>query len=190
MTDVFFEDDAPFAKGKAVEEGFDYLGREGWICVLDADTLLPKEEVDWSILEPGNLYSPYRKILYDPATYTDELDWNLLGIREDVEFAGYCQIFHASDPVLQTFPWYGTAWRHAGGCDSVFQSKWKPENKLRPAWNVLHLGPTDRNWCGRTTDRLDTLSMNPDLRRIRKRLMNSVRGTYVRPVNETNSSIK
>ena len=86
----------------------------------------------------------------------DESDWNQYEIHRNVnEFAGYSQIFHASDPVLGNAPWHETNWKHAGGADSFFQRKWKKENKIRPDFEVLHLGHAGRNWCGRTTDYLD-----------------------------------
>ena len=36
-TDVFYAKGATFNKGAAVEEAFDFMGRHGWICILDAD---------------------------------------------------------------------------------------------------------------------------------------------------------
>jgi hypothetical protein len=52
--------------------------------------------------------------------------------------------------------WYGIFWKHAGGCDTEFQMKWEPENKLRvPTFSVIHLGNPAVNWHGRSSDYLD-----------------------------------
>jgi len=155
-TDAFFTEGAPFAKGLAVEEGFETLGRQGWICVLDADVILPPGP-DWLSLRYGNLYGPRRRLYKDASRpIPSGLDWSTLPRVRDTELAGYCQIFHASDPVLRARrPWYGIRWRHAGGCDSDFQALWPARNRLRPAWEVLHLGDHGENWCGRSSPRTD-----------------------------------
>ena len=82
--------------------------------------------------------------------------WQDFPIHRNInEWAGYSQIFHASDPALGSPPWHQVDWKHAGGADSFFQQKWKPENKVRPPFEVLHLGPAGQNWYGRATPRLD-----------------------------------
>lgn len=161
VTDVFYRDGASFNKGAAMEEGFDYLGREGWICVWDADIVMP---VEWSFnRNPSCLYSPARRILEDPTLFTDDLDWKTLRNSTNInEFAGYFQLFHSS--ALKKLPWYGTDWTHAGGCDSDFEQKFSMGNKCRTSFDVLHLGPEGieylntrigADWSGRVTRRID-----------------------------------
>jgi hypothetical protein len=41
-TNAFYRDGAIFNKFLALEEGLDAMGREGWLCLLDADILLPR----------------------------------------------------------------------------------------------------------------------------------------------------
>lgn len=154
-TDAFYRRGADFNKGLALEEGFNVLGRDGWICILDADTVLPRD-VDFSMLEIGKLYCPKRRILTDPTQWSRGLDWSTLPTPPVIEHAGYCQIFHADDPIIKGLrPWYGTNWRHAGGCDSDFHQHWPPSRKIWLPWEVLHLGPHGKNWYGRYTARLD-----------------------------------
>lgn len=152
ITNEFYENGAVFNKWIALEHGLDIFGRAGWLCLLDADIVLPPFiplEIDLG-LNVGNLYVPER---YNSLTYTD--DWTDLPYNPDEEFAGYCQMFHASDPVLGKPPWHETNWKHAGGADSFFANKWPPHNKLRPPFRVLHVGQSGLNWCGRTTPYLD-----------------------------------
>lgn len=154
VTDAFYRHGAPFNKGLALEEGFDILGREGWLCVFDADTVWPAEP-DFSSLEEGCLHVPRRRMCPDPRQYHATEPFGRWPLVREIEHAGYCQIFHASDRVLRSRPWYPTDWRHAGGCDSDFQDRWPARRRKWLPWEVLHLGPHGRNWHGRSTPKLD-----------------------------------
>lgn len=182
-TDAFYRDGATFNKWLALEAGLDSMGRSGWICLMDADVLWPKtarftpggqDSLDVSglgmregcsiRLRPGHLCTPRRRMLLDlNTTYTickvfppEERVWSNFPLHpQSREFAGYTQIFHASDPHLGPPPWHQTDWRHAGGADSFFQAKWPISHKIRPPFEVLHLGPAGTNWCGRVSPYLD-----------------------------------
>jgi len=137
---------------------------------MDADVCWPNH-IDWcfhhpdgsvspSTLEPsmahmhpGYLYTPLRRMMYDvPDHLPQEPYWKQFPLhKQQVEWAGYTQIFHGSDKHLSTAPWHQTNWKHAGGGDSFFQQKWSTAEKLRPPFEVLHLGHDGRNWCGRVT---------------------------------------
>lgn len=148
-----------FRKWAALEEGLDAMGREGWIVVMDADVLWPSHlPSDWNPVQ-GYLYTPYRRILpYWPETpIPSEREWlNLDRHWQESEWAGYTQVFHADDPVLQNVrPWYDPSWIHCGGGDSFFQALWPRPKKIRPTWEVLHLGPHGANWFGRVSTKGD-----------------------------------
>jgi hypothetical protein len=162
-TDAFYRGGASFNKGLAMEEGFDVLGRKGWILVLDADILLPEKLPQFPVNE-GKLYTPRRRIMtdVDGLTETPTVDPATLPIRKEYGNFGYFQLFHADDPVLVRKPWYGTDWLHAGGCDSVFEKRWNKANKVSPPFEVIHLGDPDANWFGRTRPRIDTGEIPPD----------------------------
>lgn len=168
VTDAFCRDGAIFAKWRALEEGLDAMGRHGWLCVMDADVLWPKV-VPQSVLGMdlfGRLTTPLRRMYPAiPKTAADvppESEWPRYPLHRNVgEWAGYSQIFHADDPALGPPPWHETNWKHAGGADSFFQAKWPRERKLRPPFEVLHLGPAGANWFGRE---------NPDAARLTREL--------------------
>lgn len=151
MTESFYDDGAYFNKWKALEEGYDLMGRTGWLCNLDADVVWPVN-ADLSEIVKGNLYCPYRRM--GPDSLPLRKDWEKWPIDRVTELAGYSQIFHADDPVLRDRPWMQQNWKHAGGADSFFQQRWKPENKKRFNWEVMHLGERGKNWCGRSTQYL------------------------------------
>ena len=184
-TDVFTKNGATFNKGAAVEEGLDVLGREGWLCLFDADIVIPsvgsvtirstgsvpwKSGGTWPIqidsmddiaeeyLTPEFLYAPRRRNLLDPRQwqkYIDPESWTSLPYSPDFEFGGYFHLFHASDPALGPPPWYATNWRHAGGYDSDFIMHWPREKHLHLPFEVLHLGEDGKNWWGRVAPYLD-----------------------------------
>jgi len=168
QTDAFYLRGAHFNKGLAIEKGFDALGREGWIMVVDSDIVLPWDTC-FESFKVGNLYSPWRRLVsVDQYSKPGAWTWKELHVFPDQELAGYCQIFNADDPVLQKRPWYGTDWKHAGGCDSVFEQLWAHENKVRPSWSVLHLGEAStigRNWCGVSDEKRLLTSQLMDRRR-------------------------
>jgi len=153
-TDAFYRHGAKFNKGLAMEEGFDALGRDGWIIVFDADTLLP-ERLSLHRLNQSTLYSARRLVLQDPLSWTPSFEWSQLSPIKDVCFAGYFHLFHADDSHIKKRPWYDVTFTHAGGGDGYFQSRWTPAEKVYLPFYVLHLGPHDTNWCGRISPRRD-----------------------------------
>lgn len=163
-TDAFYENGAHFNKWRALEEGLDFRGRKGWICIMDPDILWPRGlDLDSMTFEKGKLYTPLCRIMKDLSQpIPSEEHWDQFPLRPNqTEWAGYSQIFHADDPVLGEPPWHETDWTHAGGADSFFQRKWPKECKVRPGFEALHLGPHGVNWHGRVSPFLDG-STHPD----------------------------
>lgn len=158
-TDAFTRHEATFNKGLALEEAFDVVGRHDWLCVWDADTLMPNFP---TYLRPANkefLYSAPRRILHDPKQWSPVLDWNTVPIvyeSRPTTFPGYFHLFHADAQVLKEpgEPWYDVCYSHAGGGDGFFQSRWPKGRKVRLPDPVLHLGPRDTHWFGLTEEAL------------------------------------
>ena len=158
-TDAFYHGNAVFNKWAALEEALDWYGRRGWMVLMDSDVLWPKNGSDIlrRYLRPGFLYSPLRRMFTDTTQpLPPEDQWGRYPIHRNVgEWAGYSQVFAADDPVLGPPPWHEIDWAHAGGADSMFQQKWPRERKIRPPFEILHVGPAGANWCGRSTPYLD-----------------------------------
>lgn len=139
ITKVFYEQGAFFNKYKAVEECFDYYGRNGWILCLDADIFVPTQaEIE---PDPTCLHTPYRRM---SDKFHPERDWMRLKRDPYTEFSGYFHLFWGES---MEHPWYEMDWIHAGGADTMFQNRWG-SNKIRPEFDVLHVGPGRKNWCG------------------------------------------
>ena len=154
QTNAFTKRGAAFNKGMCLEHGLDVVGRSGWLLVWDVDVVMP-DAMDLSHIEPGKLYCPRRRMCRNPAEYTGRADWTRWPILPETEHAGYFQLFHADDPVLARRPWFSLDWRHAGGYDTEFQARWPKRLKLRPPFEVLHLGEAYLNWHGRVQPRVD-----------------------------------
>jgi hypothetical protein len=154
-TDAFYRNGATFNKGLAIEEVTtklkDYV--KDWVVFFDADILIPHLNFQTETLNKQNLYTPHRKIIpIDKVKDLKTLDLDKFPVYPEAEFAGYFQLFH-KDSVER--PWYSTDWKHAGGCDSDFQAKFKQENKIRPNFYVYHLGEPGINWNGRAQPYVD-----------------------------------
>lgn len=158
LTDAFWEDGAVFNKFKALEQGLDHFGRHGLLAIKDADVLWPKEIVPQWVVQRGEIHTPFRRMLVDfCGIIPREEDWTTTLRRHhfQLQWTGYTQVFHADDPHLGSPPWHLTNWRYAGGGDTVFQYKWPANKKVRPPFEVLHLGPAETNWSGRASPYLD-----------------------------------
>lgn len=153
LTDCFHADGASFNKYRAIEEGLDIIGRDGWTCLLDADIIWPKLTFPY---EPGCLYVPLRRMMPDwSGTIPEESAWPLWPIHDlRNHWSGYSQIFHASD--LGPGPWHPLDLPNCGTGDTIFQNKWPRELRRRPNFEVLHIGPNRVNWSGRP-ERLRTV---------------------------------
>ena len=169
-TTAFHEKGAVFNKGAALEKGFDVLGRVGWICVWDADIIMPHVMAIQN-LQKDCLHVPFRCLVNKPEDY---LQYELEKTWEDLpvpvllhEFSGYFHLFHASvmDP-----PWYSANWIHAGKYDSLFTQEFYRNRRKRLPFKVLHLGPKGiipksdfgTNWLGRVSPRIDTGKISPE----------------------------
>lgn len=171
-TTAFYDYGAAFNKGLAMEQGFNVLGREGWILIWDADIVLP-DKPDFSCLQPNRLHGSLRFILDDPKQFRDGFNWNSLRLHRDRPICGYHQLFHAQDPhAVKAYEekgyWYDPTFRHAGGCDGFFESCWDRTEHVWMPYRVLHLGPHDQNWHGRWTPRMDEEEIE-DSDKLRKR---------------------
>lgn len=154
ITDAFTRGSKRFNKGAALEEAFDAMGREGWILIHDADTLLP-DVVPFDSLDAAKLYGSKRRLCHS-TTVPHESEWKQFPVSREAGWPGYFQLFHAS-AIANIRPWYATHSPHAGIGDAHFQNHWPVALKAWLPMEVLHLGPRDTNWHGRASPRLDGL---------------------------------
>lgn len=187
-TNTFYEHGAAFNKGAAINEVLErmYAACPGsWVVLWDADILMP-EHMDIGDPKIGCLYSARRRectdlIAVKPGVAAIGANWTEYPLATDLdaEWGGWFQMFNLADPVLAEQPMYPVDWRHAGGSDTDFSKKWPAEKRIRLPFNVLHLGETRKNWCGRATRRLDgTMPENAEKNREAQQLMFAHRRHY------------
>lgn len=145
-TDAFTRHGARFNKGLGMEEGFDTLGREGWILIFDADIVMP-DILPAGGIKPDCLYGARRRILPDPSEWSDDLEWRSLPMLRDGGPIGFFQCFHAT-ALKGRRPWYDVSFAHAGGGDAYFMTHWTRDKWTVLPIDVLHLGLPDKNWFG------------------------------------------
>ena len=140
-TDLFYADEAMFNKGRAMEYARQRMDWEDWILFVDAD-IEPEEgwHTKLGTLDPT--------ILYGAARF--QMPEGML-IRGDGIGVGYWQLFHSSDPALETppsEPLIETHWYHAGNYDNGFMARWPRQQRRLLPIRLLHHGQRD-NWCGK-----------------------------------------
>ena len=160
ITSAFYTDGATFNKGAALWDAIAAAEPlRCWMVVFDSDIIMPTILDQWvsKYAKVGTLYVPHRIMV--PVDKVDDLlservALSCFKVNGELEYAGYCQIFHTDDTHL-SIPWYCLNWRHAGGYDSEFALRWPKTLRVRPPWQVIHIGDAGINWHGRTSVRLD-----------------------------------
>lgn len=165
VTDAFTRYGARFNKGLAMEEGFDALGRDGWLLIHDADILFP-DAMPLDHLRRDCLHGGRRRILKDLEAWTPDLDWRTLPRHVDGGPIGFFQLFAAdADSLKGKRPWYDVSFGHAGGCDAYFLDHWPSALRKMPPVEVLHLGPVDTHWFGTDQEGKDLMAKYVHLNR-------------------------
>jgi len=148
VTDAFIRHGARFNKGLAFEEAFAHMGRSGWICIWDADILLP-DEMPLDRLSTDYIYGARRRVLHNVAEWSPQYDWRKARIVSDAGPIGYFQLFHADAPALRDQPyWYDPTFAYAGGGDAYFLNLFPRDKRRMLPMHVLHLGECNRHWFG------------------------------------------
>lgn len=163
QTEMFHWKRAYFNKWAAVEFGLDYLGKTGWMTLLDADIMIPKA-ASLPRKQIGRAYCPRKRAVPREKRQwlADEGKWSRYKFEQLSEPPrGHMLTFNADDPVLMHQPWFQNHWRWCGTGDDTFVDRWKTQNVVRTTFDVLHLGQRRVNWCGRTEQYMDG-SLVPD----------------------------
>ncbi len=156
VTDAMHRHGASFNKGLALELGFDYFGRDGWLCIHDADVLFP-DNLPLGSCVASRLYGARRRVCLDPSGWTPDAPWAKWPRHPDNAPIGFFQLFHAS-AVADKRPWYDVSFAHAGGGDAAFMHHWSRNDWIVLPFDVLHLGPPDLNWFGTNDEGRDMMA--------------------------------
>ena len=140
-TDDWHRDGAEFNKAAGLERGLQALKLESaddWVLFLDADVVPPpgwRATLNRRQPQVGSVYGASRQ---------DEQGRRIA----DAELAGFFQLWHPLDPVVQDRPLLGS-WRSAAGYDSAFLARWPQDRRVDTGIVLTHLGEPGVHWCGR-----------------------------------------
>ena len=170
QTEMFHWKRAHFNKWAAVEFGLDYLGKSGWITLLDADILIP-QAAEIPGRQVGRAYCPRKRAVpRDKRKWIhEESKWSRYRFEQLSEPPrGHMLTFHGDDQVLRKQPWFANHWRWCGTGDDTFVDRWRTQDIVRTTFDVLHLGQRQVNWCGRTEQYMDGTYVPDGLRDTRQ----------------------
>ena len=161
VTDVFFENDAVFNKGKGLNLGLKEVVKNEWVLISDADIILP-QKLNSVLFKLKN-----KQALYSSKRIFCEQKEKLTTILKDIEASiepkkpwqgcikypavGYFQLFNSSSRFFLKNPKYREDLPTAASCDLSFSEQWPKDKTLSLKLSCVHLGKNNQNWCGRTT---------------------------------------
>lgn len=137
VTDAFWQEGALFNKARALEEARSLLPAADWHLFLDADVIPPE---DWR--EQLERLDPQIGMLHGARRAHE--DGRPI---DDRELAGFFQLFHSSDP--RAAKPLDRDWLHSGNYDSTFMMRWPNSLQRILPLELVHLGETGKNWCGK-----------------------------------------
>jgi len=160
VTKRLYEDDAPFNKGKAINDGYLEMDKEDWICIFDADIIFPFFHNILHKLDQTMLYSIPRKdinITKHISNITQSSHENELRLCSDECLIGYCQLFHSTS--INTKHLYHEKFPTARRSDTKFSKRFAIDKNIYIA-NLLcyHISQRNINWSGRVSKRLGEIS--------------------------------
>lgn len=151
VTDVMYENESVFNKGKAINKGISSLKNPDLILLLDADIIV-EEKINLQNLSDEVLYTSERIILLNYTSYKDYLQngKNKRTKLENDKGYGFFQLFCIKNPIINIESPFPENFNDASYSDLEFRDKFK--NRLTIQNSCLHLGEPFRNWKGRLTE--------------------------------------
>ena len=139
VTDVMYENNAVFNKGKAINEGIRSIPDPDYILLLDADILV-MEQINLDLLEEDVLYTSDRYMVTDYQKYLYE-DIKKDNFLQKNQGLGFFQLFNFS--MCTEYPQSSI---DASSDDIKFRDKFELRKNIKNF--IIHLG-IDSNWKGR-----------------------------------------
>jgi glycosyltransferase involved in cell wall biosynthesis len=157
ITDVMYEDNAIFNKGKAINEGIKSLKNPDFVLLIDADIIV-KEKININELNKNVLYSSDRWICKSYNLYNQWtqgiIDIQKIGRNEGDKGIGFFQLFNISNSNIDREKPYPEMSKNAAWSDLVFRDKFVTRKKIENT--IIHLGDPYMNWDGRVSNRFLT----------------------------------
>jgi len=155
-TNVMFDDDAPFNKGKAINVGFREMPQSNWMAIFDADMALPSFNKILYQLDKTNIYGIPRINIGQKLNKINLPSVNSVHKTKQELFEviiGYLQIWHSSQTPGDSI--YCERSKTAQRSDTRFCHRWDASHtyRLNDLW-CYHISSPRINWKGRVSPRL------------------------------------
>ena len=153
-TNIFYIGGSSFNKGASIRHTQKKIINDAnikWVCIIDADIVLPINFREVCIKQCKNTSSLYgaKRINYESYDdYIQNKPSDSLSTSNIHEVGvGFLQIYHQSQ---RNPKYYSSVFRTASSCDTDFKNKWG-KSIIDIGVYVKHLGESRSNWKGRIT---------------------------------------
>ena len=157
ITDVMYENEAKFNKGKAINKGIESIIDPDFILLLDADIIVNSEINIDELVEDG-FYTSDRWICRDYNSYKrfkgGEISIEEIGKCENNKGIGFFQLFNINNNVIDKSKVFPENSNDAAWSDLMFRDRFTKRQTIEN--NIIHLGDPYMNWNGRRTNRFIT----------------------------------
>ena len=157
ITDVMYENDAKFNKGKAINKGIESIIEPDFILLLDADIIV-NDRIKLENIIDDNFYISDRWLCKDYNSYKRFIDGEIvindIGKCENNKGLGFFQLFNINNNVIDKNKVFPEMSNDAAWSDLMFRDKFTKRKTIEN--DIIHLGDPYMNWNGRRTNRFLT----------------------------------
>ena len=148
QTDIMYDNNSTFNKGKAINVGINSIENPDLILLLDADIIV-ENDINLHDLNDKYLYTSERIILPNYDSYLDYINNGVYNKLERDQGLGFYQLFSINNNSINRNNPYPDNSSDASWSDLVFRDKFEFKKNID---RVIHLGDTCKNWSGRVTE--------------------------------------
>ena len=148
QTDIMYDNNSTFNKGKAINVGINSIENPDLILLLDADIIV-ENDINLHDLNDKYLYTSERIILPNYDSYLDYINNGVYNKLERDQGLGFYQLFSINNNSINRNNPYPDNSSDASWSDLVFRDKFEFKKNID---RVIHLGDIAKNWSGRKTE--------------------------------------
>jgi glycosyltransferase involved in cell wall biosynthesis len=154
VTDIMYDDNAKFNKGKAINEGLRSIENPDFILLIDADIIV-SNKIDLNSIDEDYLYTSDRYICKSynllQSYINDGKKIEDIFKYESDKGMGFFQLFNINHNSIDRNKVYPETSTDASWDDLIFRDKFPKRGTLSNT--IIHLGDPYQNWTGRVTNR-------------------------------------
>jgi pyruvyltransferase len=149
QTDIMYDNNSVFNKGKAINAGINSIENPDLILLLDADIIV-ENDINLHDLNDKYLYTSERIILPNYDSYIDYINNGVYNKLDRDQGLGFYQLFSINNNSINRNNPYPDNSSDASWSDLEFRNKFQFKKNID---RVIHLGDIAKNWKGRVTNK-------------------------------------